>query len=312
MRVLIADDDRTSIIRLRRTLQQMGYEVHSASNGTEALRALQEPSAPQLAIIDWMMPGLDGPDVIRRLRQTGDEPYTYAVLLTSRGDRQFMVQGLDAGADDFLSKPVHADELRARLRAGERVITLQRELIAARENLRRQALYDSLTGLMNRRAILEELHFQNSRADRDGQEVAVVLLDLDHFKKVNDTHGHPAGDEVLRQTAKRLLSVVREYDTVGRFGGEEFLVVLAGSTQPGVTGVAERLRGLLRARPVLFGGHEIDISGSFGLALRSDHPGVGPEGLIALADQALYHSKQRGRDCVSRAWPEPELKRSCG
>ena len=274
MRVLVADDDRTSVLRLRRTLQQLGYEVITASNGTEALHKLQQTRAPQLAIIDWMMPGLDGPDVIRQLRKQGDEPYTYAVLLTSRRDRQFMVEGLDAGADDFLSKPIHADELRARLRAGERVIALQRELIAARECLRRQALHDPLTGLMNRRAILEELYLQNSRAARDGQEVAVVLLDLDHFKNVNDTYGHPAGDEVLRVTASRLLGGVREYDAVGRFGGEEFLLVLSGTLPPDAVAMVQRLRRLLQASPVPFDGHEIDISGSFGLVMRSDHPGV--------------------------------------
>ncbi len=303
MRLLIAEDDPVSRRLLEARLGRWGYDVEAAADGVEAWRRLQEQDAPRLAILDWMMPGLTGPEVCRKLRKLASEPYTYILLLTARRQKEDLVAGLDAGADDYITKPFDENELKVRLRAGRRILELQAELVAAREALREQATHDGLTALWNRSSILGILEREVARAEREGTSVGVLMLDLDHFKSVNDTYGHAAGDEVLAEAARRMLASVRPYDAVGRYGGEEFLLVLPGCLPEYVSNLAERLCAALRQEPVRFLGRPIRFTGSIGGAVSRPGAGAPPNELLREADEALFEAKRRGRDrvCLSAA-----------
>jgi two-component system cell cycle response regulator len=296
MRILIADDDPVSCRLLEATLVRLGHEVVSVSNGTDAMTALLSPNGPRFAILDWMMPGADGLTVCRAMRKR-PAPYVYVVLLTARNRREDRVAGLDAEADDFLTKPFDAVELRARLRCGERVIDLQEDLLQAQEALRFEATYDRLTGLSRREVVLDQLDREVARAKREGKSLAVLMIDLDHFKQVNDTHGHPAGDAVLRQTADRLRKVVRDYDFIGRYGGEEFLLVLPGCNVAIAQQVAERARAAIALEPIIVGDIRVRMTISLGLAWTSNaHEDAST--LLQTADDALYRAKAQGRNRV--------------
>jgi two-component system, cell cycle response regulator len=307
MIVLIADDDTVSRLMLARTLTSCGYEVVAAKDGDEAWSILEKPDAPRLAILDWMMPGMTGPALCRRLRESNREPYTYVLLLTARTDKQDVVEGMEAGADDYITKPFETKELEVRLRAGRRILDLQADLVKAREALREQATHDPLTGLWNRYALLDTLKREQRRAAREGTPLAVIMADLDHFKRVNDTYGHLAGDAILREAARRMQSVVREYDHVGRYGGEEFLIVLPGASAVNAVQLAERLRAVIAQEAMSAdGGPPIGVTASFGVFAAGRAAGADPEMLIRLADQALYRAKEKGRNLVEWAGPEPE------
>jgi diguanylate cyclase (GGDEF)-like protein len=295
--VLIADDDPLSRRLLQVSLNQWGYSVTVATDGAEALRALDEPDGPQLAVLDWMMPRFDGIEVCRTIRTSSRERYVYIVLLTARGYRDDIVQGLEAGADDYITKPFHLHELKARLRTGSRILTLQEELITARERLRIQATFDSVTGLFNRVAIQDALARELVRSRREDKPVAVLMADLDHFKHVNDTYGHPVGDVVLRVTADRMRGLFRSYDSIGRYGGEEFLVVLSGCDL--ATGIeqAERMRKAIYTQGVSVANTTIPVSISIGVAATT-HDGRESTDLLLAADKALYAAKRAGRNRV--------------
>lgn len=297
MKVLIADDNATSRIMLRGALQQWGYEVVVAENGAQAWDILADPAAPPLAILDWVMPHMTGPEVCRRVRDTHREPYTYILLLTSKHTKDETVEGMEAGADDYVVKPFDRHELQVRLRAGKRIIDLQMELLRAREELRERANKDLLTMLPNRSAISATLEQELARCHRDRRSVGVILLDVDHFKKINDTHGHFAGDAVLRETAARLRGNMRPYDQVGRYGGEEFLVVLPNCGLEQAAHQAERMRAKLQASAMLVDGTEVRVSASFGVTV-SDGSERNPDAFVRVADQALYRAKASGRNCV--------------
>ena len=268
----------------------------AVSDGHGALASLLSPDGPRLAILDWMMPGADGLDVCRTLRRR-TAPYVYVILLTARDRHEDMVAGLDAEADDFLTKPFDKIELRARLRSGERVLDLQERLLKAQDALREQATHDHLTGLWNRGEILAELDREAARAAREHRPLAVVMADIDHFKRINDTYGHQAGDAVLRQTAERMRSVMRNYDSIGRYGGEEFLFVLPGCDVTEARQVAERARALVHGAPHHAGDLDLQVSISLGVAC-TGNGSVEPTALIKAADDALYRAKAKGRNCV--------------
>jgi two-component system cell cycle response regulator len=296
VKILIADDDPVSRRLLEATLGRLGHEVVSVADGTQAMAALLSPDGPRLAVLDWMMPGADGLAVCRAVRQR-QAPYVYIILLTSHNRREDLVAGLDAEADDFLTKPLDVVELRARLRSGERVIGLQEGLLGAQEALRRLAAYDDLTGLWNRRMILDRLEMELHRARRESTHVSVALVDLDHFKQINDTHGHAAGDAVLRHAADRMRTTLRDYDYLGRYGGEEFLIVVSNSEAGVVTEVAERCRRAVAEQPVTIGDRRVPVTISVGVASTR---GVGFDevALMQTADAALYQAKAEGRNRV--------------
>jgi diguanylate cyclase (GGDEF)-like protein len=299
LNILVADDSAVSRHLIERTLEGLGYGVMLAVDGHQAVEILMRPDGPRLAVVDWMMPGLDGLEVCRRVRQR-TAPYTYVILLTARDRQEDVLAGLDAGADDFLTKPFDVVELRARLRSGARVLELQEALFAAVEALRHQATRDALTGLWNRGLVLDGLARELHRAEREERALSIVIADLDHFKKVNDTHGHPAGDAVLREAADRFRAALRGYDLIGRYGGEEFLIVLPGCGEARAGQVAERLRQSLAARPIEAGGALIEVTASLGVACASA-PGADSVALVKAADQALYRAKANGRNRVEKA-----------
>jgi two-component system, cell cycle response regulator len=297
MDVLIADDDPVSRRLLQVSLGHAGYNVISASNGAEALRALDAVDYPRLCVLDWMMPELDGVDVCRMIRERAREPYVYVILLTSKAGQKEIVEGLESGADDYIVKPFDLHKLKARLRSGERILDLHEQLVSARELLRTQATHDSLTGLLNRGAILDLLNKELSRAARKKESVALIMADLDHFKRINDAHGHQAGDAVLREAASRMQAALREYDAIGRYGGEEFLVVSAQCGPAEAVALAERLRERVAAAPVVFADRSVSITVSLGVAAAVGDWGR-PEELLRAADEALYAAKDRGRNRV--------------
>lgn len=293
MRILIADDSNVSRHLLESIVKKWGYQVITTADGNQAWDALQQPDAPRMAILDWMMPGLTGPEVCRLVRQKGIEPYTYILLLTSRTQKEDVIEGMTAGADDYVVKPFDQQELNVRLRAGRRIIDLQDELLKAQAALRHQATHDALTGVNNRGQITEVL---DGCVAGDGP-LGVIMLDIDKFKLVNDTFGHAAGDAVLIATAERLAGALSEQDTLGRYGGEEFLVVTRREPVE-LPAFAEMLRQRIAGEPVLAGGQEFNVTASFGVASRNGKKIEGGNELLKAADEALYSAKHQGRNRV--------------
>jgi two-component system cell cycle response regulator len=302
VRVLIAEDDLVSRRALEATLLKWGYEVVTCCDGAEAWQVLQSPESPQLAILDWMMPGMDGAQICQEVRKRKTVPYVYLVMLTAKNQREDILLGLEAGADDYLIKPLDSLELKGRLRSGRRILDLQAELISAQESLRFQATHDPLTGLWNRSGILSILDRELARAERVGSNLSVIMVDLDHFKDINDTFGHLAGDTALQETARRMRSSLRSYDEIGRYGGEEFLVVAPGSTSGDASRLAERLCGFIRENPIAVDADRIiRACASLGVASNSDCGALNADGLLRAADTALYRAKQQGRNRVEVA-----------
>lgn len=296
--ILIAEDDPVSCRVLEAFLVKWGYEVIVAKDGNQAIEILEAHGAPRLAVLDWMMPGLEGPQVCERLRSDHDRPYTYLLLLTARSQKEDILRGLESGADDYLTKPFDAQELRARLHVGRRVLDLQDNLINAREDLRFRATHDDLTTIPNRGVILDVLAREHSRQLREGGVFGIALLDLDHFKYVNDKFGHLSGDAVLKEAARRINGLLRPYDMVGRYGGEEFLVVASGADAKGILAVAERIRKTIESTPFVTDAGQIPITASIGVAASTDPGLVDAQALLRLADEALYRAKERGRNRI--------------
>ena len=302
-RILIAEDDPVSRRVLETLLKKWGHEIVVAKDGLEAVRLLESREAPRLAVLDWMMPGLEGVQVCQRIRQDATRPYMYLLLLTARSQKDDLVRGLESGADDYLTKPFDAQELRARLHVGKRILELQDNLIATREKLLYQATHDALTGISNRGVCLDALRRERSRQTRESGSFAISLLDIDHFKYVNDTYGHLAGDAVLTEAAQRIKNCIRPYDTLGRYGGEEFLIVLPTADGPGAVCVAERIREAFEAQPVVTEREKISITVSLGVAVSEGQNSFDAESLLQMADEALYRAKQAGRNRVELAGP---------
>ena len=299
MRILVADDSPADRELLRRLLATLGHEVTVAIDGEGAWEILQGKDAPPMAILDWAMPEPDGVELCRRIRATQTETYTYVLLLTAMAQTKNVVVGLQAGADDYLTKPFHFDELAARLTAGERVLSVQGELLASRENFRYAATHDGLTSVWNRRRILESLSKELGRANRAKSALAVMMVDLDHFKRINDTWGHAAGDAILREMAARFLKNLREYDSFGRLGGEEFLIVAPGCDEDAALQLGRRLLLDVSHEPVRWESQEISVACSIGVAATTEPTPEGLDALLAAADSALYRAKEGGRNRVA-------------
>jgi two-component system, cell cycle response regulator len=298
MNILVADDDSVSRHLMQRTLQKFGYEVVLAENGRVAAEILSRSDGPRLALIDWMMPELDGPELCREVRRFHQEgKYIYLVLLTSKQSSEDIVAGLEAGADDYITKPCQPAELRARLHTGCRILSLEEKLVQAREQMRYKATHDALTAIWNRASILSLMHSELERSVRENKSTSVLLCDIDHFKQVNDNHGHLVGDVVLQEVANRLKSIVRSYDAVGRYGGEEFLIVLSHCDDSILEARAEEIRAVIAATPIVAGSEVLSISVSVGgVTCPKWSPGLPIERMLAQADVALYRAKSEGRN----------------
>lgn len=301
MRVLLADGDSISRTLITRFLNVWGYQVLSVPDGEQAWRSLQQDDAPKLALLDCCLPGIDGAEICARVRASKEGTYRYLLLMTTANRREELLRALETGADDFIVKPVDAPALKARLHIGRRILDLQERLLQALETSRFEASHDALTGLWNRAAILEFLHGQLARASRDGISVAVAIADLDYFKQVNDTYGHLAGDEILRQAAKRIRRPVRPYDWVGRYGGEEFLIIAPDCTLSNAHSMCERLRTAIAEKPFWINGNKIDMTLSVGIATTAESGPADQEDLLRAADTALYLAKESGRNRIEMA-----------
>jgi diguanylate cyclase (GGDEF)-like protein len=299
VKILVADDDPINRRLLQTCLVRWNYEVILARDGEEAWNILLREDAPKLAILDWMMPGMDGPDICREVRKRNFKFYTYILLLTSNLRKEDIIVGLEAGADDYLTKPFEGNELKARLRTGRRILELQEQLLSATDALQFQLATDPLTGLLSRVAILDTMRIELIRSEREGTTVGILMADLDHFKQVNDTYGHLAGDTVLREAAKRMRSSVRPYDAVGRYGGEEFLIVLPGCDISSATRRAEGLRIAIGKGPVDAPEGMIPVTLSLGVTVGGGAKPADLEGLLRAADAALYDAKNKGRNQVA-------------
>jgi diguanylate cyclase (GGDEF)-like protein len=298
MRILVADDNGVSRHIICSFLREWGHEVVSAKDGNEAFEALQFDTEISLALLDWMMPGLDGLQVCRKLRAMFDRPYTYMISITSKCQKQDLVCALEAGFDDFLTKPVDPAELNARLLVGGRIIDLQKRLMQNCEQSQFKATHDSLTGIWNRGAIMEFLRAQLATAIRRPSNLALLMADVDHFKVINDTYGHAAGDSVLIHLSKLMNSVLRASDWLGRYGGEEFLIVASECSPKDASQLAERLRVAISDNPASYGKLKIFPTISIGIANTCSFPSPNVEALISLADSALYLAKSNGRNRV--------------
>jgi two-component system chemotaxis response regulator CheY len=306
MKILIAEDQALAALLLRRMLERMGHDATVAPDGEQAWEIVHRGDA-SLLISDWMMPQLDGPELCRRIRAAGGDRYTYIILLTSRDRREDRLEGLRAGADDFLIKPPDPDELAVRLEIAERILAVHDQLARQNERLAELAAIDELTGAKNRRRFREDLELLFSQADRLGSPLSLIMLDVDHFKEYNDSFGHLAGDDVLQWLGSTLRAAVRGHDVVARYGGEEFVMLLPATDEAAAVEVAERLRSAIACRPW----PHRRITASLGVSTAGPMT-ADAAALVDQADRALYQSKQAGRDrvthhrdCAPAAFPSP-------
>lgn len=299
MRIFIAEDDRTSRSILTAIMKKWGYDPVVAADGAEAWEILRRSDAPRLMLLDWNMPGMDGLELCRLIRGEESPNPPYVIMLTGKGEKSDIVQGLDAGANDYICKPYDNDELKARISVGKRMLELQAALLEARDTMEHQAMHDALTGIFNRRAVLEALEREISRARREGGRMSVGMLDIDHFKKINDTYGHQAGDDVLIGFARTVQRNLREYDIIGRYGGEEFLIISPGPHGEQMDVVFERVRTRVAETPIETAAGSISITVSIGTASGGGETPV--DDLLRKADGALYRAKAEGRNRVCRS-----------
>jgi two-component system, cell cycle response regulator len=299
--ILLAEDDPVTRMLLTRFLKKAGYDVQAVADGAQAFDQMMARYYPML-VTDWEMPGMDGLELCRAVRNMPLDGYVYTLLLTARDSKEHIIAGLEAGADEYLIKPVHEPELIARLSAGRRILRLEQSLRAANECNRVLSITDALTGAFNRRYLMEQLPREVDRCRRYASPLSVVLCDIDHFKLINDDRGHAVGDEVLQQFASRIQRPIRTTsDWVARYGGEEFVLVLPETDLNGAIVVAEKLRELIEAPAFDTRAGAVPVTASFGVASTG---AAGPdlavrvESLLKAADQCLYRSKAEGRNCT--------------
>lgn len=294
MKILVADDSRTSRMILSAVLRNWGFDPVLVEDGKGAWETLQQPDAPGLAILDWSMPGLSGLEVCRLVRRMNTTDPPYIIILTSKGEKEDIVFGLEAGANDYIAKPYDNAELHARIKVGQRMVEMQAEMNRVKSALSYEASHDPLTATMNRRAVLNALEKEFVRSQRESTQLTIGLLDIDHFKKINDTFGHRVGDEVLCGLVRVIEGSIRVYDCVGRYGGEEFLVITPGKDNAIKEEVYERLSRAVSSAEIQTAAGPVSITLSTGVACRKEHDTV--DSLLDAADAALYRAKAEGRN----------------
>lgn len=311
MRVLIAEDDRTSRTILTAILKKWGYDAIAVEDGTAAWEIMASSEAAKLVLLDWNMPGMDGLEICRRLREREKANPAYIILLTANTEIGDIVQGLEAGASDYICKPYNNEELLARIRVGERMLKLQADLNEAKGILAHQAMHDPLTNVYNRRAITDVLEHEISRVGRTGKRVSVGLCDLDYFKQINDCHGHETGDRALVAFTRAVEETLRGSDYLGRWGGEEFLVIAAETGEEEANSLFQRIRAATEAVRVPGGDGKEDVNFTVSIGCTRGTGAETAEALIRAADEALYKAKERGRNCVIFISPGDSRFESC-
>jgi two-component system cell cycle response regulator len=289
MKILLVEDSYIDRHKIGGYLTDWGLDHIAVGSGTEAAKLLESPDPPNMALLDWLLPGMDGIDICRRIRKLGNGTYIYTVMLTAKNRKQDLLLAMEAGADDYLPKPVDPSELRARVFAGKRILELQ-------HSLRFAATHDFLTGLLNRSEILAALQREFSRSGREGKPATVILADIDHFKRVNDSLGHATGDDVLKEVARRLKSDLRPYDVVGRYGGEEFIIILPGCDLPNGVRRAEQIRTQVANEPIHTPSGPVSATISMGVTVTAFGPDLTAADILHQADVALYKAKNNGRN----------------
>jgi two-component system, cell cycle response regulator len=304
LELLLVEDEPTQLLLMKRLLQRAGYKVQTANNGDEALEKISS-NRFQILVTDWDMPGMDGATLCQRVREAKLPGYLYVLLLTGHGDTESVVEGLEAGADDYIRKPANEAELLARLKAGQRIVRLEQSLREANAQIQRLSIIDPLVGTYNRRYLNDELVNEVERARRYSRPLAAVMADLDRFKSINDVHGHLVGDEVLKGFVEVANSCIRaSSDWVARYGGEEFVIVLPETDIAGAMATAEKIRSQCCATPIATAVGEIVVTASFGVATLQtveDAASVAAATLLRNADAALYRSKREGRNRITSA-----------
>jgi diguanylate cyclase (GGDEF)-like protein len=306
--VLVADDSFLSRQLIVRLLKKMGFQVVEAANGKEAWEYFQNSNKDiSLVILDWVMPEMDGLEVCRLIRKVNVGCYVYIIFLSSVEKKEDIALCLESGADDYIIKPVHEKEFLARITVGLRILALERALQETNRRLKNLAITDELTGLLNRRALFAELKKNTCRFIREEKPFHIIMLDIDHFKKINDSYGHQAGDKVLQELAKRLENELRPYDLIGRYGGEEFLIAIGNISKQNAMKLAERIRKSIADQPFFITrDYSIPVTASLGIASLAlpVHQVTDREfmkiiyDLIKRADKALYQAKQEGRNQI--------------
>ena len=293
MKVLIAEDDPVTRRLLETSLRKWGYDVVVTSDGLEAWEVFQGPSVPSLVISDWMMPDMDGLELCQKIRKMRRSSYTYFIILTAKVGKEDVIMGLDAGADDFLTKPFNPEELKYRLKIGERIINLEQRIL-------KLAATDSLTGVLNRRAFMERMEEEIQRSKREHNSISLILMDLDHFKEINDSYGHQVGDLVLQRVTNQIMDSSRPYDFIGRYGGEEFVICVLGADDVESRSIAERMRQDIEDLTIVPDRNKqfIRITASFGVGTSRLGSEDSLDALISRTDEALYMAKHSGRNRV--------------
>ena len=297
MKVMIVEDEPISRRILENFLREWGYEVISTTDGMTAWEIIRSPDAPSLIISDWMMPNMDGVELCEKIRGMEKDQYTYFILLTTRAEKGDIIKGLDSGADDFIVKPFDREELKYRVKIGERIINLEQRIMQL-------ANTDYLTGVLNRRAFMERMEEEVNRRKRNQEEISIIITDIDHFKKVNDTFGHQVGDLVLQRFTKRISMASRSYDFIGRYGGEEFIIGLPETNMEQSLLIAERMRQNIEEMQLTVPDNpqvEFRITASFGIAPCLIDSFEEIDSVIKLADDALFRAKTEGRNRVCRS-----------
>lgn len=297
MKILIAEDDLITSRILEKNLQSWGYEAVLARSGEQAWRELKDSNL-RLAILDWMMPGMDGIEICKKIRRRKKYKYTYIILLSAKDRKQDIIAGLSSGADDYMAKPVNFLELRARLQTGKRIIDLEDKLLYVQNQLKDLASRDSLTKLWNRAEISKFLREELDRGQREKKPLGVIMLDVDYFKKINDSFGHEIGDLALLQVVSRIKRKVRKSDKVGRYGGDEIIAILPNCNLVEIRKIGERLRASVACRGVKTGLENFPVTISAGCASTENRLQPSAEKLIRAADAALLRAKNNGRNCV--------------
>jgi two-component system cell cycle response regulator len=295
IKVLIAEDNSVSARILQKSIEDWGYKVFLARDGLQAWKVLQDEEIG-LAVLDWMMPKINGIELCKRIRQNNHRNenygYTYVILLSARDEQRDLIRGFSAGADDYITKPFHQLELKARLKTGKRLIDLQRQL-------QEQANRDGLTGLWNRKRMYRILEKEINRAQRLCHSLAIIMIDIDHFKGINDTYGHQSGDAILQEVPSILKRNIRNYDEICRYGGDEFLLILPNCCPDETKSIAERLRLVVSDKKINTNNTALNITISLGGVSTGDkYQGFTPQSMISASDEALLQAKNKGRNRV--------------